>query len=74
MIMDAVVGLLDGPRAHGAFLMRSILTPPWSLRIQDGAPLAVVAMVRGDAWVLPDNGERVRLGAGDVMIVRGPDP
>jgi AraC-like DNA-binding protein len=72
--MDAVVGLLDGPRAHGAFLLRSILTPPWSLRIQDRAPLSVAAMVRGDAWVLPDNGERVRLDAGDVVIICGPDP
>ncbi|MCK9903442.1 AraC family transcriptional regulator [Parafrankia colletiae] len=72
--MDAVVGLLDGPRAHGAFLQRSILTPPWSLRIQDEAPLAVAAVVRGDAWVLPDGGAPVRLGPGDVAIIRGPAP
>src|SRR5437764_191107 len=36
--MDAMVGLLDGPRARGAFLLRTILDPPWALRIRDRAP------------------------------------
>jgi AraC-like DNA-binding protein len=72
--MDAVAGLLDGPRARGAFLLRSAMDPPWSLRIQDEAPLTLVAVVRGHAWVVPDDGEAVRLGPGDVAITRGPDP
>jgi AraC-like DNA-binding protein len=71
--MDPLVALLDGPRAHGAFLLRSVLTPPWSLRIEDQAPLAVVAMVRGTAWVVPDGGEPFPLAEGDVLIARGPD-
>ena len=50
------------------------MDPPWSLRIQDEAPLTVVAVVRGDAWVIPDAGEAVRLERGDVAILRGPDP
>ena len=72
--MDAIVGLLDGPRAKGAFLLRSMLNPPWSLRIQDQAPLTLVAMVRGQAWVVSDRGETVHLQAGDVAIVCGPEP
>ena len=72
--MDAVAMLLNGPRAHGAFLLRSILSPPWSLRIQDEAPLTLVAMVHGDAWIIPDGDEGVLLHAGDIAIVRGPDP
>jgi AraC-like DNA-binding protein len=72
--MDTVAGLLDGPRARGAFLLRSQLDPPWSLRIQDEAPLTLVAVVRGEAWLIPDDGEHVRLGEGDVAILRGPDP
>ncbi|MEV4121615.1 AraC family transcriptional regulator [Micromonospora sp. NPDC049645] len=72
--MDAVSGLLDGPRAHGAFLLRSILTPPWSIAIRDEAPLTLVANVRGDAWIVPAEGTAVRLGTGDVAIIRGPDP
>jgi len=72
--MDAVAGLLDGPRARGAFLLRSSMDPPWSLRIEDEAPLTVVAMVRGEAWLVPDDGGPERLGPGDVAILRGPDP
>jgi AraC-like DNA-binding protein len=72
--MDALAGLLDGPRARGAFLLRSLLDPPWSLRIADEAPLTVVAVVRGSAWLWFDDEPPVPLSAGDVAIVRGPDP
>lgn len=70
--MDALTALLDGPRTRGAFLLRSVLTPPWSLRIRDEAPLALVAMVRGEATYVPDDGERRTIGPGDVMVIRGP--
>jgi AraC-like DNA-binding protein len=72
--MDALSGLLDGPRAQGAFVLRMVLDPPWSMRIQDQAPLTLIALVRGQAWVLPDSGDAVRLHPRDVAIVRGPDP
>ncbi|MDT7634249.1 MAG: hypothetical protein QOI50_6179 [Pseudonocardiales bacterium] len=72
--VDSIAGLLDGPRAREAFLLRSLLDPPFSMRIQDEAPLTLVAMVRGSAWVLPDVGERLSLHTGDVAILRGPDP
>jgi AraC-like DNA-binding protein len=72
--MDPLAALLDGPRAHGAFLLRSVLTPPWSLRIEDRAPLTVVSVVRGEAWIVPDSGEGVLMSEGDVAIARGPDP
>lgn len=71
--MDALAGLLDGPRAQGAFLLRSLMNPPWSLRIQDEAPLALFALVRGDAWVTPDGGSPVTLSPGDIAVARGPD-
>jgi AraC-like DNA-binding protein len=72
--MDAVAGLLDGPRAREAFLLRSSLNPPWSLRIEDEAPLTVMAVVRGEAWVVPDEGEPALVPAGGVAIFRGPEP
>jgi AraC-like DNA-binding protein len=71
--MDALAALLDGPRAQGAFLIRSILDPPWSMRIQDESPLTLVTMVQGDAWVVPDRGDAVRVHPGDVAVLRGPD-
>jgi AraC-like DNA-binding protein len=72
--VDALASFLEGPRARGAFVLRSILDPPWALRIQDEAPLTVVAVVRGRTWFVPDDGQPVALGAGDVAIIRGPAP
>ncbi len=71
--MDAVAGLLDGPRARGAFLLRVSMDRPWSLRIRDEAPLTLFAVAEGEAWVVPDDGGPVRLAPGDVAVVRGPD-
>ncbi|MET9730739.1 AraC family transcriptional regulator [Streptomyces sp. NPDC006458] len=72
--MDALAGLLEGPRARGAFMIRACFDPPWSVRVEDRAPLTVMLVVRGDAWVVPDSGEKVRLRAGDLAVARGPDP
>jgi len=75
--MDAMAGLLDGPRARGAFLLRSSMDPPWALRVQDRAPLTIAAVVRGSAWILfdADAGRApLRMAEGDVAILLGPDP
>lgn len=68
-------------------MIRACFEPPWSVRVEDRAPLTVMVMVRGEAWIMPDAGERsemgvplsegrgsVRLRAGDLAIARGPDP
>lgn len=78
--MDALVGFLNGPRARGAFLLRALMDPPWSVRVQDEAPLSLVAMVRGDAWIVrggddDDGGARVtHVAPGAVALVSGPEP
>jgi AraC-like DNA-binding protein len=72
--VDVFGGLLDGPRARGAFALRVIMDPPWSVRIEDRAPLSLVSVVRGHAWVIPGDDAPVRLGAGSVAVMRGPDP
>ena len=72
--MDALAGLLDGPRAQGAFLLRAVLGPPWSLRIADEAPLAIFAVLEGDAWLVhPGTDGPVHLEPGDTVVARGPD-
>jgi AraC-like DNA-binding protein len=70
--MDVLAGFLDGPRARGAFLLRLRFTPPWGVRVADDAPLTVMVVLAGQAWVVPDGGEAFRLDAGDVGIARGP--
>ncbi|MET8855001.1 MULTISPECIES: AraC family transcriptional regulator [unclassified Streptomyces] len=71
---DPLAGLLEGPRARGAFMIRACFDPPWCVRVEDRAPLSIMLVVRGDAWVVPDEGEALRLRAGDLAIARGPDP
>ncbi|MFI2425239.1 AraC family transcriptional regulator [Streptomyces sp. NPDC018955] len=72
--MDALTGLLEGPRARGAFMIRACFDPPWAIRVEDRAPLTVMLLVRGEAWIVPDGGERIRLRPGDLAVARGPDP
>lgn len=69
--MDALVGLLDGVRARGAFVLRLRMDPPWSLAIRDEAPLALICQTRGDAVIVGDHSGTFRLGAGDVALTRG---
>lgn len=71
--MDEFGGLLDGPRARGAFALRTVMTPPWSMRVLAESPITVLAMIRGHAWVVPDEGEPTRLDQGDVAVTRAPD-
>ncbi|MEV4171205.1 AraC family transcriptional regulator [Nonomuraea sp. NPDC049709] len=72
--MDPLADLLDGVRARSAAFCRAILEPPWSMRIADGAMLALATTLRGHAWIVPDEGEPVLMRTGDVVIIKGPDP
>ena len=71
--MDTLGGLLDAPRARGAFALRAVMRSPWSLRVLAESPVTLIAGVTGESWVVPDNGEPVRIGPGDIAITRGPD-
>src|SRR5262245_24342108 len=70
--MDALSHVLAGPSARGAFVLRSSLDPPWSMRIEDESPLSVITILRGQAYVCPDDAAPVAINAGDVAIARGP--
>jgi hypothetical protein len=54
-------------------MIRACFDPPWCVRVEDRAPLTVMLVVRGEAWVVPDAGERLYLRAGDLAIARGQD-
>lgn len=71
--VDALASLLDGPRALEAFVLRVSMAPPWAIRVEDEAPLAVTAVVQGGSWIVPDGGAPLRLEPGDVVVTRGPD-
>lgn len=70
--IDEFSGLLEGPRARGAFTLRGLLASPWSLRIKSDSPLTVISMIKGECHIIHDNGERVHLTPGDVAITWAP--
>lgn len=72
--MDALADLLEGVRARGALFSRSVMNPPWAIRFAQDAPLTLVTMVRGRAWIVPEQGDPLPLVAGDTAILRGPGP
>ncbi len=72
--VDAVVGLLDGTRARSAFLLKIVLDAPWAMRIQDEAPLTLIAVVRGRAWLTMHHEAPVELGPGDVAVIGTQQP
>jgi AraC-like DNA-binding protein len=65
--------LLDGPRARGAFVVRCLLQPPWAIHVRDRAPLTIVAVVRGDAWITQAD-TVVKVPEGSVALIAGPEP
>lgn len=71
--MDTLAGLLDAPRARGAFALRTVMRSPWSLRIQAESPLTLIAGVTGQLWLVPTDGEPVEIGPGDIAVIRAPN-
>lgn len=57
-------------------MMRACFEPPWAVRIADEAPLSVMIMVEGEAWILPEGDEDKprHIRPGDIAIARGPAP
>ncbi|MFI8773569.1 AraC family transcriptional regulator [Gordonia sp. NPDC062954] len=72
--MDALGSLLNGPRARSPMMLRVVMRSPWSIRIEDTAPLTVVTVTRGTAVLTYDDGTTHRVVPGDVALVRGTHP
>jgi AraC-like DNA-binding protein len=49
------------------------MEPPWGVRIQDRAPVGLLAVLQGTAWVSDSTGQSMSLSQGDVAVLRGPD-
>ena len=70
--MGALDNLLTGPHAQGAFLLRLAMTAPWSLSVEDEAPLTIMIALEGRPWVVADE-VTLELGPGDVCVAKGPE-
>lgn len=70
--MDPLTDFLDGPRARNAFLLQVKMSPPWSIKVEDDAPLTVVAMLRGTAYFHQCNSGPLLLEPGSLLLIRDP--
>ena len=48
------------------------MSSPWSLRILAESPLTLLAGITGEFWVVPDDGEPLRIGPEDIAVTRAP--
>ncbi|GAA3732454.1 AraC family transcriptional regulator [Plantactinospora mayteni] len=71
---DALSSLLQDVRPEGVIFDRSTVRPPWSLRVVEAAPLTLLTMLGGEAWLRPDGGAPVPLRHRDVALVVGTAP
>lgn len=70
--VDPLADFLDGPRARNAFLLQVKMSPPWSIKVHDDAPLTVVAMLRGSAYFRQRNSLPLLLESGALLLIRDP--
>jgi AraC-like DNA-binding protein len=70
--VDLLYDHLVRARATGAVFARTVITPPWGLRLGGSIQLAVHAVTRGKAWLwLDDPANAVELRPGEISLVRG---
>ncbi|PRX96778.1 AraC family transcriptional regulator [Allonocardiopsis opalescens] len=72
--MDVFDELLRGVRGSGAVFGRSVLWPPWALRLGGGAYLTLVVPMRGAGWIVREGAEPRLVRLGEAAVVRGPEP
>jgi len=70
--MDNLGGLLDAPRARGAFALRAVMNSPWSLRDLAGSPLTLIAGVAGELCLVADDADPIQIAPGDIAVIRAP--
>lgn len=69
--MDPLADFLGGPRASSAFLLKVHFEAPWSMRIEDDAPLTVFAITGGSVVLIGEGAvDPVPLVPGDVVVAR----
>ena len=70
--MDLLYDHLMRARATGAVFARTVITPPWGLKLGGSIQLAVHAVTRGRAWLWFENPtSAVELLPGEITLVRG---
>ena len=70
--MDLLQEHLVRARASGGVFARTVARPPWGICLPGTIQLTIHAVIRGEAWLWLDEPDlAIKLGAGDVALVRG---
>ncbi len=70
--MDLLHDHLARARASGGVFARTVVAPPWGLRLSGTIQLALHAVVQGRAWLWLDDPEAaLELARGELALVRG---
>lgn len=73
--VDLLYDHLMRARATGAVFARTVVSPPWGLRLDGSIQLSVHAVTRGRAWMwLNDPSNATELLPGEITLVRGGSP
>jgi AraC-like DNA-binding protein len=69
--MDTLSLILNDIRLHGAVFRESQMAAPWSVRLHTPGLTSFHIVTRGEAWLLRDNAEPLKLQAGDIVTLPG---
>lgn len=72
--MDVLSEVLANIRSSGALIGRSLLTPPWSIRVETGSSITLVTMLQGEGWLRREGSDPVPLRTHDLAVLTGPEP
>jgi Cupin len=73
--VDLLYDHLTRARATGAVFARTVVMPPWGLKLGGSIQLAVHAVTRGRAWLwFDDPTSTVELLPGEITLVRRRGP
>lgn len=72
--VDTLTEVLDNIRSSGALIDQSLITQPWSIRVEAGSSITVAALLGGTGWIHQEGSAPVPLGTRDLAILTGRGP
>ena len=69
--MDTLSLILTDIRLHGAVFRETQLSAPWALRLHTPGLTSFHIVTRGEAWLLREGAEALKLQAGDIVMLPG---
>ena len=69
--MDTLSLILTDIRLHGAIFREAQLSSPWALRLHTPGLTSFHIITRGEAWLLREGADPLKLQTGDIVMLPG---